>query len=155
MSRRSTFGFVGNGSTTHPVPPISLSKMFDSTLLCVCVRMDVYVCMCVYMYVCVCICIRMCTCRIFICLGMYIGVGMCSQSEPGDPRRGPGETQERPKADPGKPRAAQERTRICPGEPIWRPRWPEPVLVPLLIRASIEMPPFGGPDGQGRFWCPC
>ena len=90
----------------------------------------------------------------FMCLGMYIDVGMCSQSEPGDPRRGPGETQERPKADPGKPRAAQERTRICPGEPIWRPRWPEPVLVPLLIRASIEMPPFGSPDGQGPVLVP-
>ena len=53
---------------------------------------------------------------------------------------------------------------------IWRPRWPRQVLVPLLMRTLIEMhhlgaqmargrtliemPPFGGPDGQGPVLVP-
>ena len=50
---------------------------------------------------------------------------------------------------PGAGSGAPANENLHRNATIWRPRWPRPVLVPLLMRTLKEMLPFGGPAGQG------
>ena len=54
-----------------PLPPFTLRKMFDATLLCVCMCVCVYVCLYVCMYVCMYACMHVCMyvhAYVYICM---------------------------------------------------------------------------------------